>query len=140
MGHEIGLSLQWLVSTLGGDSTLAGYAPGGVKRSMAPVGTATPFVIVGYQAGTDVTTMNAVRIMDNLLFQVRASGPASVTASIVNAAARIDALIDGQRSQAITGGIVLCCYRDSPLQYDELVGGEQWSNFGGLYRIEIQQV
>lgn len=138
MAHEIGLCYQWLVSTLT-DTTLQGYAPGGVRRGMAKTGTSTPFVIVAYQAGSDNTTMNAVRVMDNLLFQVRASGPASSTTAIVNAASRIDALIDGQRNQAITGGVVLCCYRDSPLQYDELVSGELWSNFGGLYRIEIQQ-
>jgi hypothetical protein len=138
MAHETGLGLLWLMGVLSADSTLAGYAPGGVARAMAPASTATPFVIVGYQAGHDVTTANAVRIMADVIYQVRASGPASQTAAIVNAAGRIDTLIDSKKNQTVTGGLVLSSSRDEPLEYDELVAGAQWSNFGGLYRLIIR--
>src|SRR5260221_8965079 len=35
---------------------------------------------------------------------------------------------------------ILDCHRESPLEMDELVNGEVWSNFGGLYRLLVQQI
>lgn len=137
-GHEVMLGFQWIIGILGADTTLAGFAPGGVKRALAPPDTATPFVIVGYQAGSDVTTMNAFRVMSSLLFQVKASGPASGTVALANAAEQIDVLLD-QKSGTTTGGYVLSCSRQSPLEVDELVTGELWTNIGGLYRLQIEQ-
>jgi hypothetical protein len=140
MAHEIGLALKFLVATLSGDTTLMNeLAPGGVHRAMASPGTPTPFVIVANQDGNDVLTMNAVRVMSDLLFQVKAAGPASNTGGIVAAASRIDELLK-RTSGTVTNGIILSCYRDSPLEYDEPISGVQWSHFGGLYRLEIQQV
>ena len=92
-GHEGAYGLQWLKSTLAGDSTLTGYAPGGVYRGVAPPGVLTPFVIISLQAGIDVLTVNAYRLMSQPLYQVKAVGPASVTATIVAAASQIDALL-----------------------------------------------
>jgi hypothetical protein len=141
MAHEVGLGLLWLIATLEGDSTLAGYAPGGVHRGMAPVGTATPFIVVNYQTGHDVTTANKVRIMSNVTYQVKASGPVSQTADIVSAAGRIDELLDNDetRNIPVTGGLILDSSRDEPVAYDEEEGaGEQQTNFGGLYSLEIR--
>lgn len=92
-GHEAMYGFQWLMSVLSVDATLLGFAPGGVWRSLADAGTATPFVILAYQAGSDVLTMNAVRLMTTHLYQVKAVGPASMNSQILSAASRIDALI-----------------------------------------------
>ena len=92
-GSEAMYGFQWLMSVLSVDSTLAGFAPGGVWRSLADAGAATPFVILAYQAGSDVLTMNAVRLMTTHLYQVKAVGPASMASQIISAASRIDALI-----------------------------------------------
>lgn len=143
-GHEGMLALEWLNSVLSGDSTLSGYAPGGVWRGMAPQETPTPFIILSLQSGSDVVTMNAVRLMDDLLVQVKAVGPAATqTAMIANAAARMDALIGNPPNAGTTQdglGYVLASYRQSPLIVDELVAGDVWTNIGGLYRIEIEQI
>ena len=94
-GHEAAYGLQWLFATLSADSTLAGFAPGGIWRGMAPPTTVPPFVIVQHQAASDVLTLNAFRIMSNALFQVKAVGPgsASMIGNLVSAASRIDQLI-----------------------------------------------
>lgn len=141
MAHETGLGLIWLVATLEPDAELAGYAPGGVHRGTAPVGTPTPYVIIGQQSGHDITTANAVRIFSRVQYQIKACGPASQTADIVAAAGRIDDLIDGKRSQAVAGGLILDSSRDEPLAYDEdEPDGTKFSHFGGLYSLEIQRL
>jgi len=92
-GHEAAYGLQWLTSVLSGDATLSGLAPGGVWRGVADAGVATPFVIVAYMAGTDVTTMNKVRLFSIPLYQVKCVGEARITAQIVAGANAIDALL-----------------------------------------------
>jgi len=139
-GHETWFGFEWLYTTLSNDSTLTGYAPGGVWRGLAPPGTVTPYVVLVFQAGVDVITANAFRIMDDLLFQVKAVGPGNESAAIVNAASRVDALIGSPpTSGAVTGGTILSCNRQSPFQLDELVNGELWMNMGGMYRLIVEQ-
>jgi hypothetical protein len=139
MAHEIDLGLQWLSATLKADTTLMGYAPGGVWRAMAPPGTPTPFIIIGFVNGDDLTTANGVRIFTHALYQVRASGPAADTEPVALAGGRLDETIGDKRNQAITDGLILSSDRDSPLQYDELVSGKQWTNYGGIYHLQIDQ-
>lgn len=148
--HEIALGLQFLTSTLSGDSALMALIPGGIKRGYAPPGTATPYLIIGHQGGADTTTANGVRLMDDLIFQAKAVGPASVTDALAQAASRVDVLLGGTSdgpvrnvaivTSAVTIGWLLACWRESPLFVDELVEGVQWSNAGGLYRMQLEQV
>jgi hypothetical protein len=147
--HESVLAFMFLETVLGGDSTLTGYAPGGVWRSMAPPGTATPFVIIARQAGTDVVTMNGVRLITDQLYQVRAVGPATSSATIALAAARADRLLGGPPGAPVSGSVIvssvqegqiLSCYREQQIMLDEIINGELWTNIGGLYRIIVEQV
>ena len=135
---ETALAYNYLYSTLAGDTTLAGYAPGGVWRALAPPGTATPFVVFNFQAGSEALTLNAYRVMSNQLFQVKVSGPATGMTALVQAASRLDDLLR-LSSGTPSGGLVLSCYRETPVAMDELVSGVLWSNLGGLYRLLITQ-
>lgn len=92
-GIEVYYGFQWLKSVLAADSTLAGYAPGGIWRALAPSGTATPFIVIAFQAGTDVLTMNAIRLFVNPLYQVKMVGPATVSTTLAAGAAEIDLLL-----------------------------------------------
>jgi hypothetical protein len=145
-GHEVALGFQFLYGVLSGDATLASYAPGGVFRALAPPDTATPFVIIAYQAGSDSVTMNGFRMLDDLVFQVKAVGPAISMTSIVSAAERIDQLLGGTNTGPASGvigsnlGQCLACYRQSPLAMDEITNAELWTNIGGLYRLIIEQM
>jgi hypothetical protein len=139
--HEIMLGFQWLQFVLTQDATLMGYVSG-VYRSLAPAGTPTPFIIYGYQSGSDALTVNAVRLTSNLLYQVKVCGPASMDVTLAAAASEIDKVLKRPVGIPITPdglGAILAAYRESPLIVDSEVNGEVWSNVGGLYRIEIQQ-
>jgi hypothetical protein len=138
--NEVGLGFTFLRSILSGDSTLRSYAPGGVWRDAAKPGTPTPYVVIGLQAGTDLTTGNRVRIWTSGLFMVRLVGPASQDQALFNAAARVDELLTLNDIRAVTGGLIYTGYRESPLQYGELLSGELWNHVGGLYRLEIQSI
>lgn len=136
--HEAAIALGWIFTTLANDATLTSEATGGVHRAYAPPDTVPPYIIVGFQTGLDVLTANAVRLMNNSLYQIKVVGPADDTPTLMSIAAEIDALFK-RASGSATGGLILTCYRESPLQVDEIVSGEQWTNIGGLYRMLIQQ-
>lgn len=136
---EVVVGFSWLFTVLSADSALTGFAPGGIRRALAPPGTATPFVIMIYQAGSDIITMNGYRLLVDCLFQVKAIGPASNTAAIASAAARIDNIIGHPPvSGSVAGGYVAASYRQSPIALDTLENGEEWTQFGGLYRLQIE--
>lgn len=137
--NEIALGLAWIKATLLGDSTMVALAPGGFHRAMAPPKTATPFVTFSYISGADTITANAFRLLSQLTYQIRAVGPASATDAIFAAAAQIDSLFGGPTAGTTSGGFIDSCYRQSPIHVDELVSGLQWSNQGGLYKLEIQR-
>jgi hypothetical protein len=132
------VGLAWLYTTLGSDSTLSGYAPGGVWRYTAPPGTATPFLIINPQSMSDKLTMNAYRIYSSDVFLVKAVAPETQYQQMINATSRVDALINTQRNLSITGGTLLACFRESEFAYSELVNGDIWQNIGGLYRLMIE--
>ncbi|SRR6266702_2131367 len=136
--HEVALGLDFLNTTLSNDASLTSLAPGGVFRAYAPPSTLAPYIIIALQSGTDIITMNAFRLFSNALYQVKVIGPSSETDTLVQAASEIDSLL-GLTSGTVTNGHILYCYRESPLQVDELVNGVQWSNIGGTYRLAIQQ-
>jgi hypothetical protein len=149
-GHEIMLGYAYLESTLGGDGTLATLAPGGINRAMAQPNTVAPYIIIAFHSGTDSVTMNAYRVLTNLVFQVKVVGPANNTAQLTAASARIDVLLGSPPGippgalpiiiGGVTEGYLYSCFRESPLEVDELVVGELWTNIGGLYRMELGQV
>lgn len=143
--HEVVIALSWLNTTLTGDATLSSLAPGGVYRALAePIDNsgnpiATPYVVFGLQSpGNDTLTANAVRLLTNPLYQVKAVGPSSATEAVGLAASEIDDLLK-RTAGSVTGGLVSACFREQPLELDELVNGEQFINIGGLYRLQIQQ-
>ena len=143
------LAFQFLMSTLSADTTLQGLAPGGVYRELIPPTATPPFVIVNQQSSHDEITANAYRIMVSLLFKVEVHGMASQADTTAQAAARIDKILGGPPNlpltqsiivNSVTEGVVLSCYREQPLQLDEIINtSEQWVRFGGMYRILIEQ-
>ena len=141
--HETIIGFRWFYSVLSNDTPLQGLAPGGVWRALVPLGTATPYVVMQLQSGgTDVTTVNGVRLMSAPLYQIKAVGPVSITDAIASAAAAIDDALGGKqgiRNVSVINGLILSCIRESPLENDELNNGEQWTNIGGLYRLQLQQ-
>ena len=135
--HEVIIAFEFLYATLSGDSTLASYATNGIWRGMAPVSTQPPFVVMGFMSGTDTLTGNRVRLLSNPLIQVKASGPSSMTTQLGQAASQIDTLLK-RVSGTTSDGLIHSCYQESPLMLESLVNGVQWTDIGGLYRLQIQ--
>lgn len=137
--HELTSAEAWLNATLSDDSTLLGYAPGGVFADLAPDGTATPYVIFTLQSpGADSLTMNVVRLLTNPLYQVVVVAESSKMTAIVNAASRLDDLLKRTAGTA-TGGDISSCYREQPVEKTQLINTVKWKSVGGLYRLQIQQ-
>lgn len=135
---EIVEAEQWLYSTLSGDSTLTGLATGGVWRVLAPAKTALPYVIFQKQAARDVSTVAAIRIMDSLLYTVKAVVLKSdYLAKGAAMADRIDTLLHRQTATT-SNAYVFACYREEPFSMDELTAGTEYSHLGGIYRLYVQ--
>ena len=141
--NEAFIGLRFLVSRLSADSTLAALAPGGVWDTIAPMGTTPVYILVAYQAGSDTTTMNGVRLISLPLYQVKAVGPANMATAVGAAAAQIDVVLggkDGLKNITVSDGLIAACYREQPLIYNDpkLVNGQMWTMIGGLQRLEIE--
>ena len=135
---EIAQAYAWIESTCLADSALTTAATGGVWQGLADIGTVAPFVSFTQQSNSDVLTLNAVRLWDNILMQIKAVGPTSGYATLITIADRIDTLFGSVRYVALSVGGVLSCYRESAYALDQEVNGQQWSYLGGLYRIALQ--
>ncbi|HLZ64388.1 MAG TPA: hypothetical protein VKR06_46250 [Ktedonosporobacter sp.] len=134
---EVMLGIEYLYAALSVDSALTALVPGGVWRGLADPGTATPFIVIAHQAGTDSIAFGAVRALTSMLYQAKVVGPANNSADLATAAARLDTLITTAVPIGISGGLIKSCYREQPLLVDETVTGEKWANIGGLYRIRV---
>jgi hypothetical protein len=138
MSSEVALGLAYLKSTLSGDSTLMNeLAPGGIRRGMAQPQAAAPYITMKHVSGVDAPVFGGGRAYSDILYEVRVYGPASGTQALVSAASRIDTLISTAIPVSVTGGTIKACFRFQSLQDDEDPDGEQWSCFGGVYKLFI---
>lgn len=138
--NEIDIAYQWIQATLANDTTLQGYAPGGVWRAEAETNTTAPYVTITYQPGQnrDEIAFGGVRVYSELYFEVCAAGPAKNLPGIVNAATRIDGLLTVSQQTAITGGTILASYRTQPVETNPLIDGVRWNSNGGVYRVMVK--
>jgi hypothetical protein len=157
--NEVYLGISWITATLSNDTTMVELAPGGFYRGAVPPtfennAMQVPVVIMAHQGGPgDVTTVNAFRVFDDLLYQVVAAGPQSVIDTVAQAAAWLDRLLGGPPNLPVSGpiqapansgatgvvGAVLDCHRQQPLVLDLEENGERWVKIGGLYNLKLQQ-
>lgn len=137
---EVAQAFSWIDATMRADSALMTAATGGVWQGVAEIGVLPPFAIYSKQADTDITNMTKTRLWASILVQIKALGPVkSNYTALVTIANRIDALFSNVRYVSLPGGGgVLECYRDGQVALDEVVNGVQWSQLGGLYRIDLQ--
>lgn len=133
MSTEVALSLQWLESTLSGDATLQGYAPGGVFQTFALPGTATPHVVVTYQDGNDYPVFGGSIAYSDMRFRVTARGPLSAKTAIQNAAARIKTILTVTSPTSVTGGTITASFPAQPVSEDEWVDSEKWNQTGNVF-------
>ena len=142
MANDAGNGFTFLFSLLSADSTLMALIKG-IFRDVADQGTLPDWVVIGHQAGQDVMSATANRIMSPNLYRLFAVGPESDYANLLAIANRIDTLLHPSgnplRNTTAGGVAILACYREQPLAISETVPGSAqgpaWLNLGGLYRI-----
>ena len=135
---ETAQAFAWLVSTMKADTALIAAATGGIWQGFADIGAVAPYALISQQAGNDMITMNARRLFSHLKMQLKAVGPATGYAALVTIADRIDTLFGRVGPVSLTPGYVLSSYRESPLSYEEIVSGVQYSHLGGIYHILLE--
>lgn len=135
MSTEVALVFSWLESTLSGDTTLQGLAPGGVFQTFQMPGTTTPYMLVKFVSGNDYVVFGGSRSYADMRFRVMVVGPIAGQQALWNAAARIDTLITVGQQTAVTGGIIMASFQDQPVSEDSWVDSAKWDIAGGEYRI-----
>lgn len=129
---------QMLYARLSGDATLAGLAPGGVWRGVAPTDKpAGVWVVFNNMSADDIYTFD-LRAMVNSLYQVKAIAPGESALPAWQAAERIETLLTDQ-ALTITSGTLLMVRRQQVISMTETDGGEQYQHAGGMYAITVQE-
>lgn len=124
-----------LVAKLAADATLLGYMPNGVYVDEAPQGM-TRFVIVSLVEERDVQQFGG-RDHEDALYLVEARALSTAGATIKQAAARIDALLDNG-TLTITGYQLMLLQRESRIRHtevDDVDPSIRWYRRGGHYRL-----
>src|SRR5258707_11151024 len=75
-------AFTWIDSTMRGDVPLMAAATGGVWQEFANIGTVPPFALYARQGGSDVNTMNEVRLFVHILMRIQAIGPTAFYSTI----------------------------------------------------------
>src|SRR5258706_7533960 len=131
----------WIKSEATADSALVAAASGGIYQGLAPLGVITPFMSFNRQAGTDVNTVNQLRIYASILLQIKMVGPSSAYETLEAGALRIDALFANRRNVGLPGsGGGVASYRESGMGQEEpkrINRGQHWPS-GGPFRIRVK--
>lgn len=135
---ETALTLTWIESTLSNDSTLTGYAPGGILQTFALPGTTAPYMLVKFLSGTDHQVFGGGRAYSDMRFRVEVVGPFASMSTLTSAAARIETLLKITAPTTVTGGTIIASFRDMPVSGDEYVESQKWHSEGGEYCIMAQ--
>lgn len=126
---------QAVIAKLGADATLLGYMTNGVYWDEAPP-SSTKFVIVSLVDEADAQKQGS-RSHEDALYMVKAVALSTANANMKAAAARIDALLDGQTLTA-AGYSHMVMQRESRIritEVDDVDPSIRWFHRGGNYRV-----
>jgi len=139
MSQEVLLVDRWLYELLTSDSTLVGLVGGRVYGYLGEQDGALPYVLYSYQGGHDVRGNGPTRFMVSLLYQVKVVGVGASFQPLREIADRLDRILQGA-SGTVSGGRVLVCVREQPINFPEVDNGVVYRHVGGLWRIHAQAV
>lgn len=128
-----------VLTTLNGDATLLALMTDGAFMDVAPA-TATKAIEVSMVEHEDVYMFEG-RAIERIVYRVKAVDLATSSANADTAAARIDALLQGQ-TLTITGYLHMSTQRQERLRYaeaDDENPDQHWQHSGGLYELFVSQ-
>lgn len=126
----------WLYGALSGDVTIAGLASV-VSEDPAPQGSAYPVLVFSLISAIDVQVHNAIRIMVDSLWDIKAvdqNASYSRARSIMN---RVDTILH-RASGTVTDAVVYSAVREQIFRFTEIDDGKPYRHLGGQYRIHVQ--
>jgi len=125
-----------MYGVLAGDATLHALVADRIYSEVAPADATFPVVVFQWMSGHDVRGVGPTRIMDDLLYLVKAIGQTKAFTDIETIANRVDVLLHAQ-SGAPTGGTVYGCVREEPFKLAEDDEGISYRHLGGSYRLWV---
>lgn len=126
-----------IVAKLGADTTLLALCPNGVYFDEAPPN-ATRFVVVSLVDERDEQAFGE-RAFEDALYQVEAMALSTAGGNVKEAAARIDALLEGG-TLAINGYSLMTIHREERVratERDDADASIRWLRRGGRYRVMV---
>jgi hypothetical protein len=135
--NEQSRAIIWLVATLKASAALTSAAPGGVWRSIAPLATTMPYVIIQFQAGIDNTGAGHKRYMAGDVYLVKVIGRYDQYTALASAADAIDAALD-RKNGTTADGRVLAAVCETTIAYEEVTDGATFSHLGATFRLWTQ--
>lgn len=117
-------------------TAVTNVATGGVFNTLAPQGTAPPYVL--FQAMTKMDEHSFNGRFGNALYMVKAVSRSPWPKEALDIDTQIDTALE-DASLSITGYTALLCRRESDIYLTEDAGGVIWTHSGGLYRIMADQ-
>ena len=131
---------EFLISRLKSDSQLAALVGDRIFADVAPVNTVFPYVTIRFETYSDLGTINDKRPIQQLTYNVVASGRVASYAPLQPIVERIDAALDRTEGKTTTYvGTVLSCTFDSlyKMPYvDE--SGVNFRDIGNRYSLLVQ--
>jgi len=126
-----------LLAVLAGDATLSGLLPDGVWFDQAPAN-ARQFVLVSLFHAADQGTFGQ-RAIEDALYLVKAVSFNTSPATVLAAAARIDAVLEDV-ALTVAGMTSMAVYREQRIRYPEVDAIDPsilWQHCGGHYRVQV---
>jgi hypothetical protein len=146
LANELPLVRYWAAQRLLGDSTLTADVGQRVFAQKLPEKdpatnetTGYPSIIFHVQAARDTTGNGGRRVLSTALLCVKVYGDETTGAAMRRAAHRVDALLQSAPGSSVTWEgqtiTVSGCFREQPLDGEEVDQGVTYPWEGGLYRV-----
>jgi len=125
----------WITDVLNGNAALVGDR---VYAYMAPPDAVFPYIVFNFVSGVPLAVVNAIKIWEEMIYQVKAIGKTSSPASLEAIATKIEELLH-RKQGTVTNGEVLTSQHEAAVSYPELGdNGVRYHHLGGLYRIRAR--
>lgn len=136
MPHSSDILLS-LIARLSGDAQLAALLPDGVWLDIA--GSGKTRVVTIKQMHHETTDMFAACAFEQGVYLVKGVEYTKSALNVINAAKRIDALLNGQR-WTIAGYTLMAAQYTEEVQYQEADSAQadaRWQHCGAMYRVTV---
>lgn len=138
MSQETRIAMRYLVGKLAADPTVDDAVGDRIYDSVAPAGTAYPYVVISLLSGVDTPNpIGAPRTGTVCRHLVEVVNNATSFTGMEPTVDAIEAVLHNTRG-SVDGGLVRSCKRVRPFQLVQPVGGLQIRRLGAEYRVEVQ--